>query len=202
MWLLVTFILIWAFSPGPLTVVTLYESRKHGFKEGVGISAGAAFMCALMVLAALMIHSSGVTSVFESSSMKLIERMGALGIIGMGIFAAYKSLGIQTKEIRTEEPHSNSQIGFVKGFLMMATYIPQALVFYGLIVPQNVAPSMLIPVILSIGALKTFLMFGWHSVIALLTTRAEAWLSNNRWGTFLERSAAGLIIVLGIRILV
>ena len=83
---IIAFILAWAFAPGPLTVVTLYETRKRGFGEGVAISAGAGLTCALMVVGALLIHNAGLSGLIESSSMKIIEPIGALGIICMGIY--------------------------------------------------------------------------------------------------------------------
>ena len=201
MWLLITFILVWAFSPGPLTVVTVNESRKKGLKEGVAISAGAALMCSLMVLAAVIMHNAGFTSLFESSRMKLVEQIGALGIIGMGVFTGYKSLLSQDKEAH-EAIKPSKQLGFMKGFLMMGTYIPQALIFYGLIVPKTVDPQLLISIILVLGALKTVLMFGWHAIVSVLTTRAQQVLNNNSWGKVFERSAACMIILFGVRILV
>ena len=199
MWLLIVFILVWAFAPGPLTVVTLYETRKRGLGEGVAISAGAGLTCALMVAGALLIHAAGFSRLVETSGMKMLEPIGALGIIGMGIYAFYKSFGLQPVEI---ELSTNRQVGFFKGALTMAAYIPQALIFYALIVPKTVEPQMLIPVIIGLGILKTVLIFGWHSVIAVLTTRAQSWISNHGFGTLLERSTACLIIALGVRVLV
>ena len=201
MWLLIVFILVWAFAPGPLTVVTLHETRKHGFRAGVAISAGAGLTCALMVVAALAVHNAGLTGIFEADGMNLIERVGALGIIGVGVFSGYKGLRPAAEEVAVST-NTKEQIGFLKGFMMMATYIPQALVFYGLIVPKTVDPQLLITVILGLGVLKTVLVFGWHTGVAFVTTRAQGWIDNNRMGKPLELSSACLIIVLGVKILV
>ena len=53
MWLLITFIIIWAISPGPVAIMTLHESRKHGVMAGIAVSGGASLTALLMVVLGL-----------------------------------------------------------------------------------------------------------------------------------------------------
>lgn len=83
----------------------------------------------------------------------------------------------------------------------MATYIPQALVYYLLIVPQTVEPSAIITSIIVLGTLKVIMIFGWHAGIAFVANRTQSWTGSNRFGKLFEVATAGLIMLLGINIL-
>lgn len=92
MWLLVTFIVIWALSPGPVTVLTLHKSRKNGLFSGIAVTSGATVTSLLMVIGGILLYSACFSTILASDNMILIERIGAIGIIIMGMLAAYKSL--------------------------------------------------------------------------------------------------------------
>ncbi len=202
MWLLITFIIVWALSPGPVAVMTIHESRKNGLMAGVAVSGGATITSIIMVIAALLLHLLGVSTILESPDMMIIERIGALGIIFMGLYAGYKSLLAGKKESSSVDIEHCTKIGFAQGMMTMATYIPQALIFYNLIVPQTAESQAIVPTILALGSLKVVLIFGWHSGIALVATRAQGWFGNrNQFGKLLEVTTAALILGLGINIL-
>ncbi|MEL7434344.1 MAG: LysE family transporter, partial [Chloroflexota bacterium] len=143
MWLLITFITIWALSPGPVAVMTLHEARKKGTMAGVAVSAGATVTSALMVMMGLVVHLVGFSSILESDSTIIIERIGALSIIAMGMYAGYKSIlstfEQENSDVADVQPIGN--FGFVQGMMVMATYIPQALVYYNLLIPQTLEPQ-------------------------------------------------------------
>jgi threonine/homoserine/homoserine lactone efflux protein len=202
MWLLITFITVWALSPGPVAVLTLHESRKHGFMSGVAVSAGAGITAMLMVVMGLLIHVVGFTSILDSDGMIIIEQIGAIGIILMGVYAGYKSLWSTSSSSVESDSDAGSRLSFVQGMLVMATYIPQALVFYNMIIPKTVEPQSIITTIIFVGALKVAMIFGWHAGIAFVATRTQNWTSNNLFGKALEVTTACLIMVLGISILV
>ena len=202
MWLLITFIVIWALSPGPVAVMTLHESRKNGLMAGIAVSGGATATSVIMVVAALLLHLAGFSTILESPDMMIIERVGAFGIIFMGLYAGYKSLWNDNKETSTDDIDTCKKLGFAQGMMTMATYIPQALIFYNLIIPQTAEPQSIIPSILALGSLKVILIFGWHSAIAIVANRAQGFVhNNNRFGKLLEMSTAALILGLGINIL-
>ena len=201
MWLLITFIAIWALSPGPVVVMTLHEARAHGLKAGIAVSAGATLTAALMVIGGILVHTTGFSSILESNDMMLIERIGAFGIILMGLYAAYKSLWVRTSK-ESVHINSNTRFGFFQGMAVMATYIPQALLFYGMIVPESIDTQAIIPSIIALGSLKVFLIFGWHAAVAVIATRAQNWVSSNRFVKLFEVATACLIVGLGINILI
>lgn len=200
MWLLITFITIWAVSPGPVAVITLHESRKHGLMAGVAVSAGATLTSALMVLMGVIVHLIGFSAIIESHGMVTIERIGAIGIISMGIYAAYKSIWSVQDTNQDATPFLN-KVGFIQGMMVMATYIPQALIYYNMIIPQTIEPDSILSAILLLGTLKVVLILGWHSGIAYIATRTNLWGGNNRFGKLFEVATAGLMMLLGINIL-
>lgn len=202
MWLLISFIAIWALSPGPVAVITLHETRKHGLMAGVAVSGGATLTAMFMVIGALFIHAIGFSAILDSHGMIIIEQIGAFGIILMGIYAGYKSLWTTADETVRSNTNSTNKLGFVQGMMVMATYIPQALIYYTMIVPQTVEPDAIMPTIIALGTLKVVLIFGWHSAIAFIATHAQNWVGSNRFGKFFEISTACLIMGLGINILV
>lgn len=201
MWLLITFITIWALSPGPVAVMTLHETRKRGLMAGISVSAGAALTSALMVLSGLVIHMIGFSAILDSDGMLIIERIGAIAIISMGLYAGYKSLSTSDKKATTTDTEHNNKFGFVQGMMVMATYIPQALIYYNMIIPQTVEPDTVMTTIIALGTLKVVLIFAWHSIIALIANRSQNLVSNKRFGKFFEISTACLIMGLGLNIL-
>jgi len=202
MGMLITFIIIWALSPGPVAVVTLHESRKNGLMAGISVSAGAALTATLMVVFGLLIHIAGFSMIFDSDGMIIIEQIGAIGIILMGISAGYKSLWKMDNIATLNNIDTSTRLSFVQGMMVMATYIPQALVYYNLIIPETVEPQAITTSIILLGTLKVIMIFGWHSGIAFAATRTQNWTGNYRFGKFLEVATACLIMVLGISILI
>lgn len=202
MWLLITFIAIWALSPGPVAVITLHETRKHGLMAGVAVSGGATLTATLMVIGALFIHAVGFSAILDSDGMIVIERIGAFGIILMGMYAGYKSLWASTNEAVTNNMEPNTKLGFIQGVMVMATYIPQALIYYNMIVPQTVDSEAIITTIIALGTLKVVLIFGWHAGIAFIASRTQNLVGSKRFGKVFEVVTACLIMGLGINILV
>lgn len=200
--ILIVFILVWALSPGPVAVMTLHETKKHGHMSGIAVALGATLTSALMVLAALLIHGLGFHAINDTSEFMIIERLGAFGIIVMGLFAGYKSLSVVNDQDDTVEETVNHRLGFFQGMMIMATYIPQAIIFYTVIVPQSVDTESILQIIIALGSLKVFLICIWHSLIAVMATKAQGWLDNKLVGKGLDVATACLLVGLGINILV
>lgn len=203
MWLLITFIVIWALSPGPVMVMTLHETRKHGLLSGIAVSSGATVTSILMVIMAIILHSVGFSAILDMDSMTAIEQIGALGIILMGLNAGYKSLIPRNNET-SSEISSSTRFGFAQGMMVMATYIPQALIYYSVVIPQTVEPQAIMTAIIILGGLKVALIFGWHSLAAIVINRAQTVVktNNKQIGKFFEVATACLIVALGINILI
>ena len=204
MWLLITFIIVWALSPGPVVIMTLHESRKHGLKSGIAVASGATLTSILMVVMALFLHSAGISAILDLDSMTIIEQAGAFGIILMGLHVGYRSLMPSTSETTLSNLNSKTRFGFGQGMMVMATYIPQALVYYNVIIPQTVELESITMAIIVLGGLKIALIFGWHALVAFMATHAQNKLKvNSKYlGKIFEVATACLIVVLGINILI
>lgn len=202
MWLLITFIVIWAVSPGPVAVMTLKEARRNGSSAGVAVSAGASLTATIMVIAALIVHAAGLSLVLESDSMALVEKLGAVGITLMGLYAGYRCLRSASDKAVNSLDKPRSGVCFVQGMAIMATYIPQALIYYNIIIPQSVELASVFTAIVALGALKVGLIFFWHAGLALVATRSRARLSNRPLSKALELSLACLIVAMGLNILI
>ncbi|MCB0013059.1 MAG: LysE family transporter [Anaerolineales bacterium] len=198
--LLLTFIAVWTLSPGPVFIMTLQQTRRHGAPTGVAIAGGAAITSTLMVLFALAIHATGFTAILESDGMMLVERVGAAVIIWLGFHAGWRTLRHQESQAASATVRPGNRTGLLQGASLMATYIPQALLFYNVIVPQTVGLDSLVPTIIALGTLKISLIFGWHAGAALLAARLHNLVNNRHFSKVLELVAAGLIMAIGVNI--
>lgn len=202
MWILISFIIVWAISPGPIVVMTLDETRKKGASAGVAVSAGASLTAALMVVAALLVHSAGFSSILESDGVAIIEKIGAGGIILMGLYAGYKGLQSAGGGSNDSIENTGSGLSFMKGMMITATYIPQALIYYNIIVPKTVDAEYVYTAIVLLGVLKVVLFFVWHAGVALATTWTGLGGKSGALSKVLELSLACLIVAMGVNILV
>lgn len=201
MWLLITFITLWAITPGPVFIMTIQETRKHGLRAGVAISAGATLTSALMVIAALFIHLSGLSAALEASNMLIIEQVGAVGIILFGIYAGYKCFSVIRDEPDDDLPQNHTRGSFAQGVVLMMTSIPQALVFYNVIMPQTLELSKMTSTIMGLGTLKVPMIFGFHAGVALISGRSQSVFGNVRIKKGLDFSLALLLVGMGVNIL-
>ena len=201
MWLLITFVILWAITPGPVFIMIIQEARKRGSAAGISISAGAAVTSILMVVSALFIHSSGLSAVLNSPKMSFIEQAGAIGIILMGLFTVYKSIGIKKGSVDFKNDQSSTGGSFMQGMGLMIANIPQALLFFNIIVPQTVAPEALAGTIVALGSLKIVVTFGCHSVAALISGRAQPLFNSTRFKAVFDVSMATLVVGMGVNIL-
>lgn len=203
MTLLIAFITVWALSPGPVAVMTIHKTHKQGASAGLSVAAGATLTSLLMVIAALLVHIIGLDGAQSSPEFMIIERLGAVAIIAMGLYAGYKNLSPkQEQQDDKADTSSNNRASFTQGMLMMATYIPQAIIFYTVIVPQSSGLENITQIILGLGTLKVFLIWGWHSLIAIMATKAQRWLDNRFFAKGLDVATACLLVGLGINILI
>ena len=173
MWLLISFIVIWAISPGPVMVMTIHEARKNGFLAGLAVSGGASVTSFAMVVMGLIVHYAGFTTLIEQDGMLFFEKAGAFGIIGMGLYSGYKSLAENKKEADNSDLSAKMRFGFGQGLMVMATYIPQALIYYNVIIPKTISLPQITSTIILLGTLKVALIFGWHAMVAWIATRKQ-----------------------------
>ena len=191
MWLLVTYISIWAVSPGPVCVKTIQEARKHGSRAGVTIAMGASITAILMVIAGLVIHETELSKILDSSGVFVIEQVGAIGIILMGVYAGFKCMTATIDYGQEGEEQVATRAGLIQGMGVMAAGIPHALLFYNVIIPQTVELSDVTSTIIGLGGLKVMMIFGFHALVAIITGRSQQLVRNNRFKKIFDFSSDG-----------
>ena len=65
--------------------------------------------------------------------------------------------------------------------LLMLPYLPQAILFYTVILPQYAAPANLISTVLSMGLLKVLLTIIWYSTLSCLAIGFKDGFSKHRF---------------------
>lgn len=201
MWLLTSMIIVWGITPGPVTITTVQTARKHGRRAGIAVACGATLVAALVTLAALLVESLGIREVIATSRLSVVEQLGASGIVLMGLLAGYKAFWPAGQKNQAPIRETKAGRGFMQGMMIGATYLPQALIFFTMIVPQTVGIRAATSAILFLGGLRVCMNLGFHSAIAILATRAQGWLRNNRFEKWLELSASVLMVGIGANVL-
>jgi threonine/homoserine/homoserine lactone efflux protein len=201
MWLLTSMIVIWGVSPGPVTIMTVQNARKHGRRSGIAVACGATLMAALVTIAALLIESLGFREAVASSRFYFVEQAGASGIVLMGLLAGCKTLWPAGHKNRATIRETGARRGFLQGMMIGATYLPQALVFFTMIVPETIGAGSATNAILFLGGLRVCLNLAYHSLIAMAATKAQGWLKNNRFEKWLELAASILMVGIGANVL-
>ncbi len=201
MWLIVIYITIWTISPGPVCIKTIQEVRNNGTKAGVTIAAGASITAVLMVLAGLIIYSLGFSAILDSSGVTMIEQIGAVAIILMGLYGAFKCFTLTASQLDDSAVESSNRTGLLQGMGVMATGIPQALLVYVVMIPQTVELSSVTTTILVLGSLNVAMVFGFYSLVAAITGRSQQMVRNNRFKKVLDFSLASILIGMGANIL-
>ncbi|MEM9776984.1 MAG: LysE family transporter [Chloroflexota bacterium] len=201
MWLLVTYITIWTVSPGPVCIKTIQETRNQGLRAGISIATGASITAILMVTAGLIIHSLGFSTVLDSTGVFMIEQVGGIAIILMGVYAAFKCFAAHSIESDQLADESNAKAGLIQGMGVMATGIPQALLCYIVIVPQTVELSAVPTTMVWLGSLNVAMVFGFYSLVAIITSCSQRMVQNNRFKPVFDFSLAAMLIGMGVNIL-
>ncbi len=201
MWLLITYIIILSIAPGPVFIKTVQEARRNGANAGMLVALGASIMAIVIVLAAMAIHSLGFSAVLDSSSMSIIEQIGAVGIILIGAYAGYKCLTASFEEADAPENAAGTKTRLLQGMGMMVPTIPHGLLFYNVILPQTVGIDALPSLMIWIGALEVAMLFGYHALVAFIADRSNKMVRNTRYKKVFDFSLAALLIGMGVNIL-
>ncbi|MEM8858643.1 MAG: LysE family transporter [Chloroflexota bacterium] len=201
MWLLVTYITILSFAPGPVFIKTVQEARNRGIKAGISIASGASIAAILIILAGLIIHSMGFSEILDSSGMLILEQIGAVGIILMGLYAGYQCLAASFSEAEEHSEAAPAGTGLIQGMGMMVPTIPHGLLFYNVIIPQTVELEAVTSTIIGLGVLEVAMLFGFHAIVASVAGRSHSFVRNPRFKKVFDFSLATLLVIMGINIL-
>ena len=201
MWLIVIYITVWTVSPGPVCIKTIQEVRKSGTKAGVTIATGSTITAVLMVLAGLAIYRLGFSAILDSSGVTMIEQVGAVAIILMGLYAAFKCFVSTSIEADDSAVEPSNRAGLLQGMGVMATGTPQAMLVYVVMIPQTVELSAVTSTILMLGSLNVAMVFCFYSLVAAITGRSQQMVRNNRFKSVFDFSLAAMLVGMGASIL-
>ena len=151
MWHLITFVLIWAMAPGPVVTMTFQETRKNGRAAGIAVDADATVNALLLVALGILVHSASLSKIMASGQSVWLQSAGVLGIILIGLYSGYKSLISVGRKKETLPESPSNQAGFIQGMLLMATHVPQILLFYNFMLPETVGIDNAMTTILALG---------------------------------------------------
>lgn len=197
MWLLITYITIWTVAPGPVFIKIIQVVRNQGTKAGLIMSMGATLTAILMVIAGLIIYTFGLSTILDSVGVIMIEQIGAVAIILMGLYAGYKCFKTQSIESGASVAESAKRSSLIQGMGVMATGIPQALLVYVVMIPQTVELRAEASTIIGLGSLNVLMVFAFYSLVAIVTGRSQQMVRNNRFKNVFDYSLAGLLIGMG-----
>lgn len=200
--LLITFIVLWALTPGPVTIMTIHKAKTEGARAGVSVATGATITAVFMVLIALLVHMLGFRVAGDTQGFVWVEQLGGMIILLMGLYAAYKAIRLPSESAKVAQSAAGKGMGVMQGIMLMATNTPQAVIFYTVIVPQAIDAELFTSMVMALGSLKVVLMFVWHAFVALMVNKAQALLSNRRVGKGLDFATACVMVGLGVNILV
>ena len=201
MWLIVIYITVWTVSPGPVCIKTIQEVRKSGTKAGFTIATGSTITAVLMVLAGLAIYRLGFSAILDSSGVTMIEQVGAVAIILMGLYAAFKCSVSTSIEADDSAVEPSNRAGLLQGMGVMATGTPQAMLVYVVMIPQTVELSAVTSTILMLGSLNVAMVFCFYSLVAAITGRSQQMVRNNRFKSVFDFSLAAMLVGMGASIL-
>lgn len=189
-------------SPGPVAVLTIHNTTRHGRPAGIAVAMGGTVTMTICVVIALALAVNNSLGHVSLGTANLYQQVGAIFILIMGLHTGYRSLfGTQQRESR---PTQSSQTikSFITGMTLMMPYFPPAILFYTVILPQYANPANLNTIILFMGLFKIVITIGWYSTLSFAANSIQKWLFNARLQRLVEFSVACLLIVTSITILV
>lgn len=179
-------------SPGPGVVMTISNSLRYGMRGTLGGVLGIAF--GALVVAAISATSLGVLLATSAQAFTVLKFIGAAYLIYLGV-----RLWRAPPFSFTEQPGLSSSFGkrFVEGLSLQLTN-PKAIFFFLSVFPQFIDPGMNYSVqfgtlVLTYSALVVCI----HCVYAFFAKRAKSWLTSERGGRVVNRTAGSTFIFFG-----
>lgn len=196
------YLLISTVSPGPVTVLTIHNTTKHGRLPGIAVALGGAVTTALFAAIAFLLTTNSSLNHISLNTANFFQQVSGGLILLMGLHTGYRSL-FNNHQQNNQLPHS-SQVRkcFFAGLLLMLPHLPAATLFYTVILPQYAGAADLNKIILVMGLLKIMMTICWYSALAFATQPVQKWLNNVKIQRALEFGVACFLVVISITILV
>ena len=197
-WLLyVAAVLVLTVTPGPSVLMCISTSINLGTRKALVASLGSTTaIVGIMTLSALGL---GTALAASETLFNLLKWIGAAYLAYLGI-ASLRSSASEIAVSGALESTSHGRI-YRQGFLVGASN-PKALLFFGALFPQFVAPGApQLPQFLILGITFIFFELLWLTVYALSASKAKRWLQQPRRARLFNRTtgavfllAAGLLV--------
>ncbi|HEV7371456.1 LysE family translocator [Arenibaculum sp.] len=194
-------LLIGTMSPGPSFVlvarISIGESRSHGLAAAFGMGVGSAAFCGLVLLG---LHALLTTVEWLHLALRVA---GGLYLL----FIAWQMWKGATKPVPVSagaDPGSVRGRSLAKSFgLALGTQVsnPKTALFYGSIFAALLPVGLPLWVSLALPMLVLLMETAWYGLVALLFSATGPRSVYLRAKTLLDRTAAGIVGLLGLRLL-
>jgi homoserine/homoserine lactone efflux protein len=180
-------------SPGPGVVMTLSNALLFGFRGTFGGILGIAF--GALIVAAISATSLGVLLATSVTVFTILKLIGACYLIYLGL-RLWRSPPFRFTAQGTH--HARFARRFMEGLSMQLTN-PKAVFFFLSVFPQFISPTEgYAPQFARLVLTYSLLVVIIHCVYALFAHRARAWLTSERGGRVVNRTAGSAFIVFGV----
>ena len=199
----IIFLIVSTISPGPVTILTVHNTAKYGRSAGFSAALGGATTTAIFVIIAMLIISGDNLINVSVDTTNTFRQASALFIIAMGVLTGYHTL-IDNQPVGRKPSTTNSKRkSFFSGMMLMLPYLPQAILFYTIILPQYVVISAnLFGVALMMGAFKIVLTLIWYSTLSCLAISVQKWFFRMRVQRFVGATVSCFFMGTGIKMFI
>jgi threonine/homoserine/homoserine lactone efflux protein len=176
-------------SPGPGVVMTLSNALRFGLRGTLGGIFGIAV--GALVVAAISATSLGVLLATSALAFTIAKLLGAAYLLYLGV-RLWFSPPFRFEAQSAHEARFARR--FVEGLTLQLTN-PKAVFFFLSIFPQFIIPSeSYIPQFARLVLTYSTLVVAIHCSYALLAKQARAWLTSERGGRVVNRTAASTFV--------
>lgn len=191
-WLLyVTAVLVLTVTPGPSVLMCISTSVNLGARKALIASVGST--TAIVIIMALSALGLSTALAASETLFTVLKWLGAAYLAYLGITSLFSSASDIAVAGGVES--STSRRVFAQGFLVGASN-PKALLFFGALFPQFIAPSApQLPQFLILGVTFVFFELLWLTVYALSASKAKRWLQQPRRAKLFNRATGVVFLV-------
>ena len=196
-----TYLVLSTLSPGPVTVLTIQNTARHGRFAGTAVALGGATTTAVFVLMSLLLIGTQWVKI-PVHTADSYQQGGAIIILVMGLLTAYKSLFAKTKDKEHKSLTNQTVKSYLTGMGLMTPYFPQAILFYTVILHHHTDAANLNNMILLMGLIKVGLTIGWYTFLTVVAKSMQNWFFHPRNQRLVEFATACCLIGISLTMLI
>lgn len=180
------------FSPGPGVVMTLTNALRYGVRGTFGGILGISF--GALVVAAISATSLGVLLAASALAFTVLKLLGAAYLVYLGV-RLWRAPPFKFTEQTAHEASFGRR--FLEGLSLQLTN-PKAIFFFLAVFPQFIDPAhnyatQFATLVLTYSALVVTI----HSAYAFFARRAKGWLTSERGGRTVNKTAGATFMFFG-----